>query len=187
MSTRRPTGATLLDATLLLTMILVSHAAAAQTRPATSQATTPPVDPDLVGWWRADRADEKEAKDLSGKQRAAKPAQGQIAIEEVGGPRRFRFTPGAPALNAGASEDFDFTADFTAALWVKLSSDVGDVTLLSKRAADGSNGWAIVHGIRGIGGGGFLAAPPVIGPTPCQALEGWVPLPLHFPQRDFLL
>ncbi len=187
MSTRRTSGATLLDAALLLTMIFVGHAAAAQTRPATSQATTRPLDPDLVGWWRADRADEKEAKDLSGKQRAAKPAQGQIAIEEVGGRRRFRFTPGAPALNAGASEDFDFTADFTAALWVKLSSDVGDVTLLSKRAADGSNGWAIVHGIRGIGGIGFVAAPRVIVPTPCKALEDWVHVAVTFRQRDFLL
>src|SRR5258706_14643770 len=107
MSTRRTSGATLLDAALLLTMIFVGHSAAAQTRPATSQATTHPLDPDLIGWWRADRADEKEAKDLSGKGHAAKPAQGHIVIEEVGKRRGFRFTPGAPALDAGASEEFD--------------------------------------------------------------------------------
>src|SRR5258706_3121989 len=116
MSTRRTSGATLLDAALLLTMIFVGHAAAAQTRPATSQATTRPLDPDLVGWWRADRTDGKEAKDPSGKQRAAKPAQGQIATQEVGDPRRVCFTPGAPALHACASQAFHCPPDLPAAL-----------------------------------------------------------------------
>jgi hypothetical protein len=187
MSTRRAARTNLLDAALLLTAIFVCHFAAAQTRPATSQAATRPVDLDLFGWWRADRADETAAPDLSGNGHSAKPARGRIVIEEVGQRRGFRFTREGTELNAGTSGEFDFTADFTAALWVKLNSDVGDVTLLAKRSADGSNGWAIVHGIRGIGGVGFLAAPRVIVPTPCKALEDWVHVAITFRRRDFLL
>jgi len=175
-----------------LALICAAQAAAlAQTRPATSQAakaaTTRPVDPDLAGWWRADRANENEAPDLSGNRRAAKPARGRIVVETVGKRRGFRFAKGGAEASAGTSEEFDFTADFTAALWVKLNSDLGDVTLLSKRSADGSSGWAIVHGIRGIGGVGFVAAPRVFVPTPCKAYDDWVHVAITFRQREFLL
>jgi hypothetical protein len=176
---------------MLLALICAGHAAVAQTRPAASQASkapsTRPVDPDLSGWWRADRADDKEAPDLSGNGRAANPARGRVTIEEVGKRRGFRFTLGGVELSAGTSEEFDFTADFTAALWVKLNSDLGDVTLLSKRSEDGTSGWAIVHGIRGIGGVGFVAAPRVIVPTPCKAYDDWVHVAITFRQREFLL
>jgi hypothetical protein len=176
---------------MLLALICAAHAAVAQTRPATSQAarqaSTRPVDPDLCGWWRADRANEKEAPDLSGSGRAATPGRGNIVVETVGKRRGFRFAKGGAELGAGTSEDFDFTADFTAALWVKLNSDLGDVTLLSKRSEDGTSGWAIVHGIRGIGGVGFVAAPRVIVPTPCKAYDDWVHVAITFRQREFLL
>jgi hypothetical protein len=182
---------TLLDGVMLLALICAGHEAVAQTRPATSQAAKQaqarPVDPDLAGWWRADRANEIEAPDLSGNRRAAKPARRHIVVETLGKRRGFRFAKGGAEVSAGPSEEFDFTADFTAALWVKLNSDQGDVTLLSKRSEDGSSGWAIVHGIRGIGGVGFVAAPRVIVPTPCKAYDDWVHVAITFRQREFLL
>src|SRR5205823_3154437 len=60
-------------------------------------------------------------------------------------------------------------------------------TLLAKRNASGADGWAIVHGIRGIGGIGFVAAPRVIVPTPCKATEGWVHVAVTFHGKEFLL
>lgn len=188
MNAQRPQVMYLLDALLLLWAVCLAPAALAQTRPASTTApSTHPVDPDLVGWWRADALADGGMVDLSKHDHPAKPEKGSAAVETVEKRKGIRFTPQTPTLSAGASNDFDFTADFTAALWVKLSADVGDVTLLCKRSADGSAGWAIVHGIRGVGGVGFVAAPRVIVPTPCKALEEWVHVAITFHQREFLL
>jgi hypothetical protein len=98
-----------------------------------------------------------------------------------------RFTKDGHGLTAGTDGAFDFTADFTVALRVKLAADTGDVTLLSKADRGGGAGWAIVHGIRGIGGIGFLAAPGVLVPTPLRATDGWRHVAVTFHDREFLL
>ena len=176
----------LLDALLVVVVAVATSTVAAGAAPATTRATAKEVDPDLVGHWRADHATKDEAADLSGHGRALKPVSGKIAVETVGKRSGFRFTPAAAPLSAGAAEDFDFTSDFTVALWVKLSQETGDVTLLAKRKA-GSNGWAIVHGIREVGGVGFVAAPRVIVPTPCKAVDDWVHVAVTFHEKQFLL
>ena len=119
--------------------------------------------------------------------RNVKPVSGRITIESVNKRQGFRFTPKSAALTAGVADVFNFTSDFSVALRVKLSSDLGDVTLLSRRKPDGSNGGAIVHGIQGIGGIGFLAVPRVIVPTPCKALDDWVHVAVTFHGKEFLL
>jgi hypothetical protein len=189
------------DSTILLAALLaalVTFAARAQvktpstTRPTTrATATTIPtkIDPDLVGWWRADRAGPDGLIDLTGKGHVARPmaSAGKIAVEQVDGRAGVRFTRDGQGLSAGSDPAFDFTADFTVALRVKLAADTGDVTLLSKADRGGAAGWAIVHGIRGIGGIGFVAAPGVFVPTPLKATDGWSHVAVTFHDRDFLL
>jgi hypothetical protein len=174
-----------LDA-LVVVVVAVTTSAAAAASPATTQSSAKEGDPDLVGHWRADHVEKDEAVDLSGHGRALKPVSGKITVEKVGKRSGFRFTPAGAPLSAGTAEDFDFTSDFTVALWVKLSQETGDVTLLAKRKA-GSNGWAFVHGIREVGGVGFVAAPRVIVPTPCKAVDDWVHVAVTFHEKQFLL
>jgi hypothetical protein len=192
---RRP----LSDSTILLTTVLAavvtlaSHGqptTRASTRQATRATTRPtPKDPDLVGWWRADHVSPDGLLDLTGKGHGARPvaATGKVVIEQVDGRSGVRFTRDGPGLTAGAEAAFDFTADFTVALRVKLAADTGDVTLASKADPGGRGGWAIVHGIRGIGGLGFVAAPGVLVPTPLKATDGWVHVAVTFREREFLL
>ena len=173
----------LLDALLIAAVV---HAAPALAAPA-SRPSTQAIDPDLVGHWRADHADEKQAVDLSGHDHPIKPASGKIAIEKTGGHTGFRFTQAAPPLSAGAIDAFDFTGDFTVALWVKIDQDFGDVTLLAKRNSKAPGGWAIVHGIHEVGGVGFVANPGVVMPTPCTAVDDWVHVAVTFHDKQFLL
>lgn len=164
-------------------------ATAATTRP-TSRPTTAPSgvkDPDLVGWWRADRVEGDAATDLSGKGRAARAVAGAIAVETVDGRPAFHFPRSSKGMTAGADGAFDFTADFTVALRAKVTDNNADVTVLSKVEPNVSNGWAIVHGIRGLGGIGFVAAPQVFVPTPVKATDGWVHVAVTFREREFLL
>jgi hypothetical protein len=157
------------------------------TRPTTRPTTAGAVDPDLVGWWRADRASAQEASDLSGKGHPAKAVAGAVVIETVDGRRGFRFARDSKGMTAGADASFDFTADFTVALRAKVAPDGGDVVLLSKVDPSISGGWAIVHGLRGLGGIGFVAAPQVLVPTPIKATDAWVHVAVTFRERDFLL
>jgi hypothetical protein len=175
----------LLDA-LVAVVVAVATSAAWGASPATTRSSRNVVDRDLVGHWRADHSNSEEAEDLSGHGRALKPVSGKITVEKVGNRSGFRFTQASSPLGAGPSEDFDFTSDFTVALWVRLKHETGDVTLLCKHKG-GSNGWAIVHGIREVGGVGFVAAPRVIVPTPCKAVDDWVHVAVTFHAREFLL
>jgi hypothetical protein len=180
------------DALFLLAAIFAAMPARAEPRPAAASATAPvmattrPTDPDLIAWWRADRATAGETVDLAG-HHSAKPVSGKITIETVDNHSALRFSKDSRELSAGTDAAFDFTADFTVALRVKLASDTGDVILLSKRSDNGSDGWAVVHGIHGQGGLGFVAAPRVFVPTPCKALSDWVHVAITFRQKDFLL
>lgn len=160
-------------------------ATAATTRPTTAPAGA--RDPDLVGWWRADHVDAAGAVDLSGKGRPAKAVAGQVAVETVDGRRAFHFARDSKGMTAGADGAFDFTGDFTVALRAKVADGNGDVTLLSKVDPNISSGWAIVHGIRGLGGIGFVAAPQVFVPTPVKANDAWVHVAVTFREREFLL
>ena len=160
--------------------------AATTTRP-TSRPTTAPSDPDLVGWWRADHVSGNVAADLSGKGHPAKAVAGAIAVEMVDGRTAFHFARDSKGMTAGADGAFDFTADFTVALRAKVADNNTDVTLLSKVEPNVSTGWAIVHGIRGLGGIGFVAAPQVFVPTPVKANDAWVHVAVTFREREFLL
>jgi hypothetical protein len=156
---------------------------------ASTGPTTRPLDPDLYGWWNARDVKADHVADASGHGRAAKAAAagGTIATETVGGRVGFRVKGDGGAISPGADAGFDFTADFSVALRVKLSGEQTDVVLLSKRDPAAPDGWAIVHGIRGFGGFGFVAAPRVLMPTPIKAPDDWVHLAVTFQQRDFLL
>ena len=195
MSARISRRVTLSDGLVLLAAIFAGAAARAQSRatvpqPTTAAATAPatrPVDPDLFGWWRAERATAKEAPDLTGHGYSATPVAGKITVETVDNRLALRFSKDARELSAGADGGFDFSDDFTVALRVKLAADTGDVTLLSKRGENGSDGWAIVHGMQGFGGVGFLAAPRVFVPTPCKAQADWLHVAVTFRRKDFLL
>jgi hypothetical protein len=107
-------------------------------------------------------------------------------IEKVNRRAGIRVTKDLRELSAGAVPAFDFSADFTVALRVKLASDDGPVILLSKRGSNAADGWAVVHGIQG-GGVGFVAAPRVAMPTPCKAVEDWVHVAVTFHEGQFLL
>jgi hypothetical protein len=157
------------------------------TRPATRPTTAGAIDPDLVAWWRADRAGDGEANDLAGKGHAARAVAGPLVIETVDGRRGFRFGKDSKGMTAGADAAFDFTADFTVALRAKVAADGGDVVLLSKVDPSVTGGWAIVHGLRGMGGVGFVAAPQVLVPTPVKATDAWVHVAVTFREREFLL
>jgi hypothetical protein len=200
MSGRVRRGPALSDGVWLVAAILAGGAAAlaadkpvAATRPATTAPTTTaaaatrPVDPDLVGWWRADATAADEVTDLSGRGHPAKPFLRKVVVETVKGRAGLRVTNASRELDAGADRAFDFTADFTVALWVKLAEDASDVIILSKRGERGADGWAIVHGIQGHGGIGFVAAPRVVVPTPCKAVNDWAHVTVTFHRKDFLL
>ena len=183
-------------AAVLATVVTVAARAEVKTPPTTqpsthASTTTRPtkIDPDLVGWWRADRAGGDGLIDLTGKGHVARPtaSAGKVAAERVDGRTGVRFTRDGQGLTAGSDAAFDFTADFTVALRVKLAADTGDVTLVSKADRGSGAGWAIVHGIRGIGGIGFVAAPGVFVPTPLKATDGWSHVAVTFHDRDFLL
>jgi hypothetical protein len=159
---------------------------AAATRPIAGPATRA-ADPDLVGWWRAGHASGDGLVDLSGKGHAARSTGGKPTVETVDGRAGTRLTGADRGLSAGTNGAFDVTADFTAALWVKLATNTGDATLLSKMDPDGDGGWAIVHGIRRVGGVGFVAAPRVFVPTPLKATDAWVHVAVTFRHKEFLL
>jgi hypothetical protein len=173
---------------------MFAGAAVAGAAPPASQPTTRAVattqaapDPDLFASWSAARSTDAEATDASGHNRAAKPTSGKVATDKVGGRTGFRIKAGAGALAAGEDGGFDFTADFSVALWVRLAGEQTGVTLIGKRSADGRDGWAIVSGIQGIGGIGFVAAPDVFVPTTGQAVNEWVHVAVTFHRREFLL
>lgn len=182
----------LLDCALCVLAVLAGNTARAQaTKPAA--ATTRPAaktvtDPDLVARWSTANADERAVVDTSRAARQAKPAAGaKVVIEEEAGRRGFRLAPAGGGLTVADDPALNFTADFTATLWVRLASDQGAVYLLSKRGEDGNDGWAIVHSIGGIGGVGFVASPRVVVPTPVKAFENWVHVAVTFHERSFLL
>jgi hypothetical protein len=182
----------LLDGMIVLAAVIVAAGAqGAQRAPATTQATTAPItkptDPDLFAWWRADRAAAGEIPNLKSTRTAAKPIAGKVTVETVADHPAIRIGKDARELSAGTDGGFDFSADFTVTLRVKLAADTGDVTLLSKRGANGADGWAIVHGITGFGGITFVAAPRVVVPTPCKATEDWVHVAVTFHEKEFLL
>jgi hypothetical protein len=112
---------------------------------------------------------------------------GSLIIETVDGRRGFRFARDSKGMTAGADVGFDFTADFTVALRAKVAERNNDVVLLSKVDPTVSGGWAIVHGLRGMGGVGFVAAPQVLVPTPIKATDAWVHVAVTFRDREFLL
>lgn len=184
---------TLWDAVVLAAAVLACTVGAAvarggpATRPTSRPTTAGATDPDLVGWWRADRADAREASDVTGKGHPARAVEGALVIETVDGRRGFRFARDSKGMTAGADAAFDFTADFTVALRAKVADGNGDVVLLSKVDPSVSGGWAIVHGLRGLGGIGFVAAPQVLVPTPVKATDAWVHVAVTFRERDFLL
>jgi hypothetical protein len=160
-------------------------ATAPATRPA---ATATEADPDLIGSWQSSRAIATEVPDGGRRGRAARPTieGGKVILEDVGGRRGLRLVPVAGGLTAGDDAAFDFTADFTVALRVRLASDQGAIYLLSKRSADNDDGWAVVHGLAD-GGVGFVAAPRVAVPTPVKAFDRWVHVAVTFRRRDLLL
>jgi hypothetical protein len=167
-------------------VLAVAASAAVAAAPATTRASAGNVDRDLVGHWRADRADAQGAEDLSGHGRALKPVSGKLVVEKVGKRSGFRFTQAGSPLSAGPAVDFDFTSDFSVTLWVNLKAETGDVALVAKRKPP-RDGWAIVHGIREVGGVGFVAAPRVAVPTPCKAVDNWVHVAVTFHAKQFLL
>ena len=142
---------------------------------AASRPTTRPSDPDVIGSWRADDAARWKDK---------------AAVETVDGRKAIRIKADGSGVELGSDAAFDFTADFTASLRVKLAGDQGAVYLLSKRGEDAADGWAIVHGIGGaggVGGVGFVASPQVAVPTPIKALAEWVHVAVTFHERQLLL
>jgi hypothetical protein len=183
-----------LDCVIFLMPLLAAFVTVAADGEAKESASTRPtsrptkIDPDLVGWWRADRVDSDGLVDLTGQGHPARPiGTAKVTVEQVDGRAGVRFTKDGHGLTAGAESAFDFTADFTVALRVKLAADTGDVTLVSKADRGGGAGWAIVHGIRGIGGIGFVAAPGVFVPTPLKATDAWCHVAVTFREREFLL
>jgi hypothetical protein len=108
-------------------------------------------------------------------------------VEKQGGRAGIRFTKDSRVPSAGNDPSFDFTSDFTVAARVKLAGDAGDVTLVSKRGDNGADGWALVHGIRGLGGLGFVAAPRVVMPTPVKAFDEWTHVAVTFHDQSLLL
>ncbi len=173
----------------LLAILLIGTGTAPAAGPASRPATSPgtqPVDPDLAGWWRGDAADAEGARDLSGQGHPARPVKGKLRIEEQGGRKAFRFTSESGEL-AVTGDGLDFSSDFSLALWVQLSADIADVTLVSKRSADGACGYSMRHGIRAVGGIGFIAAPRVIVPTPCKAHENWMHACVTFHEGQLIL
>jgi len=182
----------LLDCTIVLAVVFAAAVArgeprASATTQATTAPTTKPTDPDLFAQWRADRAGANEIPNVKSTRPAAKPIAGKIIVETVGDHKGIRISKDARELSAGADGGFDFSADFSITLRVKLAADTGDVTLISKRGANGADGWAIVHGITGFGGITFVAAPRVVVPTPCKATEDWVHVAVTFHEKEFLL
>jgi hypothetical protein len=195
MKTRTRISRFLWDAALSIAVVFAATGAAAQaTKPmaaATRTAATAPAtstDPDLIARWTATRADERGAADLVRPARLAKPpAAAKVVVEETAGRKGFRIQPGGGGLVVADDPVLNFTADFTASVWLKLATDQGAVYVLSKRAEDGTDGWAIVHGINGIGGVGFVASPRVVVPTPVKAFDTWVHVAVTFHDKSFLL
>jgi hypothetical protein len=172
------------DGLVPLLLLLSAAGVGAQTRSVTTKASTRPADPDLVGWWRAAGAGSAGVADASGTGRAAR---GKVVVESVDGRPALRITPATGALVVGDDPAFDFAADFSVCLRVKLSGEQSDVALLSKRGVNGVDGWAVVYAVRQTGGVGFVAAPGVVIPTPCKATEDWVHVAVTFHERQILV
>lgn len=159
----------------------------ARSVPGEPVATSRPVDPDLAGHWRAASVESGVMKDLSGKRADIKA---NIAVETVGERKGLRFGKDHPHVSVPADVRFDFTNDFTVAVWVRLVEKQADVVFLSKRGQDEAGettGYALAHGIRGVGGIGFVAAPDIVIPTPCLAVQTWTHVAITFQNRDLIL
>jgi hypothetical protein len=130
------------------------------------------ADPDLYARLSAVDARDGRATDAARPARALKAAAGKLATDTVDGRLAFRVKPDGGAIDAGDDRGFDFTDDFTVAVRARLASEQTGVTILGKRGEDTDKGrgggWAVVHGIQGIGGIGFVATPDVFVPTPAR-------------------
>jgi len=178
-------GAAAVFAVCAFIVVRAALAGAPSTRPtaATKSSTTRPADQDLAGWWRTEKVGRVSLiKDASGNGHDAKSTAGDVTVEKVGGRLGVRFQPSGAMLSAGTDNAFNFTSDYTVALWAKVASDNADMTLVSK-----SHSWAIVHGVNRLGGIGFRAMPQTTVPTPCKALDGWVHVAVTFRHKEFLL
>jgi hypothetical protein len=70
---------------------------------------------------------------------------------------------------------------------VRLAGEQSNVALVSKRGVGASDGWAVVYALRETGGVGFVAAPDVVIPTPCTAVDDWVHVAVTFHERQMLV
>ncbi len=143
-------------------------------------------DPDLVACWRGDSVNGGVAVDFSNHHHDARAASGdKVVMEAVGGRTAFRFNKGAGHLDAGAVPEFNFTADFTFAFFVRLADNSGNVGLIQKLGktdgfaidSDVSNNWGIV----------FTGSPRAIPTTSRPLPNDWYHVAITFSNNHYLL